>query len=149
MGDRANIVIRSDWPEDLGEKEAVFLHSHWGGHELPETLRLGLLRAKGEEGNWSRDNRWGDETYLARLVFQEMIGDNDENTGYGISTRLTDHEYDLLVLFEQRVFVLSVNDYELNGFDSIRDARSISFADYVEMERTWENLTEVVAGDRA
>ena len=134
MGDRANIVIRDNWSGDLHDKEAVFLYSHWGGTELPDVLRQGLINGRG---------RWDDVSYLARILFDAMIGDSQgEETGYGISTRLTDNEYDLLVLSDQRVYVLKQSDYERRGFDALGDSPSIRFADYVAVERHWGNLTE-------
>ena len=134
MGDRANIVIRDNWNGDLHDQEAVFLYSHWGGTELPEVLRQGLIAGRG---------RWDDATYLARIIFDTMIGGGQgEETGYGISTRLGDNGYDLLVLSDERVYVLKQSDYERRGFAVLEDSPSIRFADYVAVERHWGNLVE-------
>jgi hypothetical protein len=67
MGDRSHVYI-----EDTG----VYLYTHWRGHELPQTVALAL----------SREERWRDPEYLARIIFDEMVGDNDSATGYGIGT---------------------------------------------------------------
>lgn len=132
MGDRANIVIRDTWPDDLGNKEAVFLYTHWGGTELPDTLRRAL----------SSGGRWDDPQYLARIVFQAMLGDDVGETGYGISTRLGDNEYDLIVLREERVYLLSESAYLSDGFAGLGSCPSCSFADVRDAEGTltWERL---------
>jgi hypothetical protein len=70
MGDRANIrlVYRND--------ASVYLYTHWGGSELSDTLKSALKRGK---------SRWGDESYLARIIFSEMIQqDVLDTTGFGI-----------------------------------------------------------------
>ena len=84
MGDRANVYIRED------EKHGVFFYTHWGGSELPETVRAALIRGK---------DRWTDHPYLARIIFNEMTrGNETELTGFGISARITDNEYPILVV---------------------------------------------------
>ncbi len=133
MGDRANVVIRDTWPDDLGPKEAVFLYSHWGGSELPETLRRALDEGRG---------RWSDGSYLARIVFDRMVGsDQGAETGYGISTRLGDNEYDLLVLRDGRVYLLPEKAYRDDGFASLDEVPWLSYDEYVSVpERTWGNV---------
>lgn len=135
MGDRANAVVLDSYREP----EAVFLYSHWGGYELPEIVREAL-------GSDAGRGRWDDSAYLARIVFDCMVGeDQGEETGFGIATRPPDNEYPFIVLrpSNQRL-------YEVPGsvgeFDNLDDYPSLSFAEYVaEPERTWENLTSVKA----
>jgi hypothetical protein len=143
MGDRANIVIRDEptWVKPaMGSHEAVFLYGHWSGYDLPETLRKSLARS---------EQRWTDASYLARVLFEDMIGEARGNlTGYGIYSRLTDNEYDLLVLLpaEKRLVRLSEDRYKEHGFGDMAELPSIPFEDYVAAdERTWDNLTEVVS----
>jgi hypothetical protein len=133
MGDRANIVVRDRYAK--GEREAVFLYSHWGGYELPDVLRKAL----------ARNDRWGDDPYLARIVFEEMIEvDRGGATGFGIATRMPDNEHDLLVLANERVYRLSEEEYRAGGFAHLDRVPSIAFADYIEVsERTWDNLTDL------
>lgn len=133
MGDRANIVIREDW-QDQGDKEAVFLYSHWGGYELPQTLRDALVDARG---------RWDDAPYLARMIFDRMIDtEQGGETGFGISNRLTDNEYDLIVLYDGNVYRVPESTYKLNGFTTLAGCNSISFTEFVAaLTRTWDNLT--------
>ena len=55
----------------------MYLYTHWGASELPETVRKALAK------KW----RWGDPSYLARIIFDEMTkGSHGEETGFGIST---------------------------------------------------------------
>lgn len=69
MGDRGNIVLRSNGEE-------VWLYSHWNGSFLPEILEAAMKRGKG---------RWDDPSYLARIIFSEMIRDDiNGETGFGI-----------------------------------------------------------------
>jgi hypothetical protein len=137
MGDRGNVVVRDPWPDDINDREAVFLYSHWGGQALPETLRLALDKA---------EPRWSDPQYLARIVFETMVeGRLDTTTGFGISTRLADNEHDLLVLCEGRVYRLSEEAYQAEGFRALDRERSLSFAMYVAAkERSWDNLLKPV-----
>ena len=126
MGDRANVVVLDNGP--------VFLYSHWGGHELPETVREAL----------AREERWDDPAYLARIVFCQMVGDDTGETGFGISTTPPDNEYDLIVLHEERVYRVPFSTYREHRFaDGVGEAPSLSFADYINVgSRTWENLLD-------
>lgn len=134
MGDRANIIVRNKWNIDPGDREGVVLYSHWGGYEMPEILREALAK------RW----RWDDGPYLARVIFDVMTKDeHDQEIGYGISTRLPDNERDLLVLDGERVYRLTEDAYREHGFVKLADCPSISFEDYVSVQRrTWDNLTD-------
>jgi len=69
MGDRANIKVTG-----AGD---VYLYTHWNGEELPQILKQALIRGR---------DRWGDPSYLARIIFCEMVnGQEKDTTGYGIS----------------------------------------------------------------
>jgi len=89
MGDRGNVVVvERDHPEQ-GLTGRVYLYAHWGGWGLPETLQRALARRQ----------RWGDGSYLARIIFCEMVrGHEAGELGFGISATLRDHEYPLLVV---------------------------------------------------
>lgn len=134
MGDRANIVVRDRYAKR--DSEAVWLYSHWGGTEMPETLRQALAHRE----------RWDDEPYLARIVLQTMIAGDQSATGYGISTRMPDNEYDLLVLADERVYRVPENGYRADGnWAELAKYPSISFEDYIAAdERTWDNLLDVL-----
>lgn len=72
MGARAQVKIQES------ERSApVYLYTHWGSGEIIEDVKRALAK------NW----RWSDYEYLARVIFDEMKGDDfDTETGYGIST---------------------------------------------------------------
>lgn len=66
MGDRGQVHIKD---------EGVWLYSHWGATDLIETVRTALKK------KW----RWYDPEYLARIIFDEMIGgEQGGEAGYGI-----------------------------------------------------------------
>ncbi len=84
MGDRGNIVVVDEF-----DIPAVYLYSHWGGYELGDTLATVL----------SRGQRWDDGSYLARMIFCEMVkGSETGETGFGISTAPPDNEHAYLVV---------------------------------------------------
>lgn len=71
MGNRANIQIK------YSEGNDIFFYSHWSGRDVDNIVQSALLRGK---------SRWNDESYLARIIFCELIQrDVLELTGYGIS----------------------------------------------------------------
>lgn len=125
MGDRANIVVIDEREDaDLtGKREAVFLYTHWTGSDLGEILAAGLVKGR---------SRWDDSPYLARILFQEMIEGDTGTTGYGISTTLTDNEYDLYVVDVARQVVVRYPEqmYESSGFGRLREFRGTTFDDY-------------------
>lgn len=70
MGDRANVAIKA-------HQSTVYLYTHWGREDLPETLRRALAK------RW----RWNDAPYLSRIIFCEMVkGSETGETGFGIWT---------------------------------------------------------------
>lgn len=74
MGDRGQVYVRS-W----GGKSGVYLYTHYGASSLDKDVERAI--AKG----W----RWDDPDYLARIIFDEMVGKDGwgEETGYGIGTQ--------------------------------------------------------------
>ena len=90
MGDRGNIIIKGQY------SDPIYLYTHWGGTELPATAQEGLRFAAPE--NEHGQGRWTDGGYLARIVFQTMVGDSRGTTGFGISTRQMDNEHPYIVL---------------------------------------------------
>lgn len=81
MGDRGNIIVKD------GESK-VFLYTHWTGYRLFKDVAKSLARAK---------SRWDDGPYLARVLFQDMIGDDRDISGYGISSVEGDGGTDITV----------------------------------------------------
>ena len=89
MGDRGNVVVVERDHRSGAETGRVYLYAHWGGWGLPERLQRALARCQ----------RWSDGSYLARIIFCEMVrGAEDGETGFGISASLGDHDYPLLVV---------------------------------------------------
>lgn len=84
MGDRGNIYVA-----DAG----VYLYTHWDGSNLPIVVKRTL----------QREERWDDPPYLARILFQELIGDDKEATGYGISDMIGDNEHPIVELADGEV----------------------------------------------
>ena len=85
MGDRAQVRVVDEYKPE----KSVFLYTHWNGHALAETVHAALKRG------W----RWSDGTYLTRCVFNEMQGEDREETGFGIdTTQHGDIEHPLIIL---------------------------------------------------
>lgn len=83
MGDRGNVKFTSPY-----NSAPIYFYTHWMGTELPAIVAQALHRGKG---------RWNDDSYLARIIFSEMIvGEVLEDTGYGISTRIVDNEHGII-----------------------------------------------------
>lgn len=93
MGDRGNIVIHGVW-----------LYTHWGGSEIKQDLQKAL----------QRHLRWGDPTYLARIIFDQMKGNDFGEMGFGISTQACDNEYPILIVDCDKQ---EVREVELNWED--------------------------------
>lgn len=104
MGDRANIHTHTR--EDTG----IYLYTHWGGFELPGTLKAALKRRQ----------RWDDDAYLNRIIFCEMVKNHvGEETGFGISTYMPDNQYPIIeVMVDSQVIQIG--------------ARSWTFEEYIE-----------------
>lgn len=66
MGDRRSIIV-SEGPQAEAE---VVLYSHWSGDTLNDTLRKALDRGR---------ERWDDSSYLARIIFSQMLADHNED----------------------------------------------------------------------
>ena len=74
MGDRGQVQLVSQGDPD------IYLYTHWGATNLPGVVADALVRGR---------DRWGDDEYLNRVIFSEMIQGNVlSNTGYGIGTSL-------------------------------------------------------------
>jgi hypothetical protein len=71
MGDRGYVCIR-----DGNANAPLYLYTHWRGSDLPDVVRKALAKRE----------RWTDPTYLARIVFCEMLDGDCSTTGFGIGT---------------------------------------------------------------
>lgn len=98
MGDRANVKI-------VDYDSTVFLYTHHNGYKLPNVLKRALARRE----------RWYDGAYLARIIFQEMIGNDKSDSGFGISSVIGDGDDHVLVVdiknqtvsYEDRIWSLN------------------------------------------
>lgn len=81
MGDRGNIVIRNQGSD-------IFLYTHWQGSALGSIAHEALARKE----------RWDHPVYLARIVFQAMVGPDTSPIGFGIGTAPPDNDHAFLVL---------------------------------------------------
>ena len=89
MGCRGTIeIIEKD------NDPSVFLYTHWGAKEMLPQITTTLKKKE----------RWDDASYLARMIFCEMVkGDEEGNTGYGIQTwRTGDAEEEITVNVEHQ-----------------------------------------------
>ena len=77
MGNRNSVVLYEP------DANPLYLYSHWHGQELDNVICEALLRGK---------SRTNDVTYFTRILFQEMIGDDRSNLGFGICQREPDHD---------------------------------------------------------
>lgn len=82
MGARSNIAIIQ------GDGTRVWLYGHWMGDQSLTHAVAGL-----------RSGRSDDDAYLARVIFSSMVKDDiDGETGFGITTSITDNEYPVIVI---------------------------------------------------
>lgn len=127
MGDRANVAVQSD-----GKR--VYFYTHSSGYCLPETVRAAL----------ARNLRWDDSSYLARIIFCEMVRDCERGeTGFGISPEPTDNEYPFLVVnINDQTVTIEADDRE--GFTYCKpkgEVKTLSFAEYAALPAAhWATL---------
>jgi hypothetical protein len=85
MGDRCNVAIKTG----AGDRDHVWLYSHWGGHEMPGRLLRAMTTQEAQ-------SRLSDESYLCRILIDRLMNNHTEETGYGISTGPVDNEYPVI-----------------------------------------------------
>lgn len=130
MGDRANILVLDEpYGEGHGPVLGTYFYTHWHGSELPQILGEALERGR---------DRWGDGSYLNRVIFETLLSNaSDPLTGFGISARITDNEYPLLVVSHEtnRVAVRKPSDGTHTPLFRISEAEGWSFEEYLELVR--------------
>ncbi len=118
MGDRGNIAIQ------YCDDKTIYFYSHWLGTELRQILANAL--ARGAE-------RWEDESYLARIIFSEMIQDDIKSvTGFGIAPYEVDPEH--------KTIVVNPREQTIECDDSV-----FTFEEFIEYVNVKENRKEVVS----
>ena len=89
MGMRRNIKLIYE-PGQSDELRPIYFYAHWGGETMPKKLQNALIRGK---------ERWNDESYLARIIFSELINEEKMDLqGYGIAPYEMDENYPTIVV---------------------------------------------------
>ena len=106
MGDRNCIEIKYQmWNKETEKRDkwsSVFFYGHWSGSIMPNILQEALRRKE----------RWSDESYLARIIFCELIGgDVESSTGFGIAPYEMENEYQLITVIPSKQLV-AIGDFE-------------------------------------
>lgn len=113
MGDRANVAIKQTTKDEDGNPTYVYLYTHWAGSRLPFVVQAALTRGQG---------RWGDDAYLTRIIFSEMIqGALLEDTGYGISTSIQDNSHEIIFIDDENQ-TISIGEKEWKYTDYISES---------------------------
>lgn len=96
MGDRGNVYVTSTATEGYTADEfqagarGIYVYAHWYGSELPTMVRDALKAGKG---------RWTDDSYLTRILIDQITkSGRDEETGFGVSLKITDNEYPITIV---------------------------------------------------
>lgn len=84
MGDRGNIGI---YQED--DAVTIYFYTHWKGYAVADILAEALEKRE----------RWDDDAYLARIIFDTLTAGDTGTTGYGISTSISDNSYPIPVVY--------------------------------------------------
>jgi hypothetical protein len=75
--------------------DSVFLYTHWRGSQVAQILADALNKSEG---------RAHDPSYLTRIIFNELQGDDRTSTGFGISVgHPDDNEYSIPKVIWQRI----------------------------------------------
>ena len=132
MGDRSNIVVVQP------DNSRIFLYGHWMGDDN--------YRVAGQV--LSRQERWNDHAYIARMLFSLMTShDPNSDTGFGISNHMCDNEYPIVVIDPQKQTVHleqyiwgEVTDGS-NRFEPITP--TVSFEEFVNAYSVSESLNDL------
>jgi hypothetical protein len=120
MGDRGNIVL------DYGNKQRIFFYTHWYGSEIRTILKDAIIRGR---------DRTGDASYLARIIFSELIKNNlMDTTGFGISPNMGDNEHSLLVVD------LSSNKVWLEDEKFNKISNELTFDEFIKQKECWSDI---------
>lgn len=128
MGDRSNIVVVQP------DNNRIFLYGHWMGDDN--------YRVAGQV--LSRQERWNDAPYLARMLFSLMTShDPNSDTGFGISTSMCDNEYPIVVIDPQNQSV-HLEEYiwgDGGKFETITP--HVTFEEFVNAYSVSESLNDL------
>ena len=90
MGMRQNVQLIYPAQGET-EYQPIFIYSHWGGDD---DINNSPLAQQVREALSKRD-RWDDDSYLARMIFSQIVKDAgiDDPTGVGLSPYEIDPEF--------------------------------------------------------
>lgn len=71
MGDRGVIEVKGG-----SNEPSIYFYTHWQAYRLPALVASGLNSGTG---------RWSDESYLNRILFDNLTGLSGGETGFGIA----------------------------------------------------------------
>lgn len=109
MGDRSNLQLI------YGDGTSIYFYSHWLGVENAVRLYVAL----------ARNERWDDESYLARIIFCELVRSyEDEATGFGIAPYMPDNGNPVVVVNMAEQTVTFENE----------DFETWTFAEYIALD---------------
>ncbi len=104
-------------PDSEGKPRSIFLYTHWGADGLEKVLANALDSDAGR-------GRWRDGSYLARIIFDAVIGDQQgTETGFGIAPHVLDEEFPTIKVDLEAMTVNGVT-YE----DFIKDPSQFSLS---------------------
>lgn len=149
MGDRANLILsekslKHTTTAEQARNGAIVLYSHWGGHEMANTLALALKEAQG---------RWDDKSYANRIVVSQFVGDEwNGQTGYGLRAgKFGDNERPILAVdwAEKMVYRFGKPGTFISPdeMDVQEKTGAWSFAEFIALSE--KELTAVIAGNTA
>jgi len=123
MGDRAQVHIKD---------VKVWLYTHWGKSTLVEDVKRALAKRL----------RWNDPEYLARIIFEEMVGDQTgTETGFGIGCAQHGDVWDYIEINckDQIVSIVETKyDSETNEINSIDACSFEEFVSRTELQEEEE-----------
>jgi len=118
MGCRGQVRIKDDYGDG-----SVYLYTHWGAEELKEDVALALARRK----------RWTDSEYLARIIFDQMKGNDVGHLSFGIGT--SEHGDN------EQFITIDVKDQEISWWENKWGEdptwECCSFEEYVEQHQAF------------
>ena len=92
-------LVYADTHDETDERKSIFIYSHWGGGETYKESNL----ADSVKRALAKKLRWDDESYLARMIFSEVIKDDIEGeTSYGLAPESMDEEFPRIVIDLQK-----------------------------------------------
>ena len=109
MGCRGTIEVWENGGAPRSAEQPVVFYTHWGAREMLHDLKQVLKRKV----------RWGDPSYLCRMIFSEMIRDDVEGeTGFGIQTRnVGDAEVEIVIDMSRKEVIYKSLYRDKNGLD--------------------------------